>query len=71
MCIYDSCIFKCLTKYEHNSKYAKMRRSKTDEKLYTRSFKVNWYNVEKTETKIKRVARVPFIYNKDKFTSNI
>ena len=64
MCIYDSCIFQCLTKYEHNSKYAKMRKSKskTDEKLYTRSFKVNWYNVEKkTETKIKRVARVPLI----------
>ena len=48
MCVFISCQYGCLTKIEHHSKYARMRRNACIEEVQvTKSTKVNWDVVEK------------------------
>ena len=47
MCVFISCQYRCATKAEHHSKYARMRRTlRIEEKTVTKSRKVNWNMVE-------------------------
>ena len=72
MCIYDSCRFNCRNKYEHNLKYASIRRytdKKNDDVVL--SSKINWEKVEKIKKqKIQRVARVPILFRIEKDVEN-
>ncbi len=65
MCVYDSCIFPCISKSEHNSKYAKMRRFRSEPKdekdpIPTKSWKVNWNIVEKIKGVVKNIENVEY-----------
>ena len=46
MCVFQACPYECLTKKEHHSRFAKMRRGlpkeKIDESIIKLSSKVNW-----------------------------
>ena len=76
MCVYQSCLFPCITKFEHHSKYATMRRRRinnvVDNKLEIaiKSPKVNWDIVEKmninTVKKDKRYIRYKTPENKER-----
>ena len=47
MCVYKNCFLNCKNKEEHRHIYARMRKSKTEEKEIKRSPKVNWDIAEK------------------------
>jgi len=58
MCVYPTCVFPCLSKAEHHSTYANMRRGRSCPKVgelsdfnQTRSSKVNWEIAEKMNIK--------------------
>jgi hypothetical protein len=70
MCVYESCKYGCVTKSEHHSKYARMRKNKVESSEYTeiiKSTKVNWDMVEELGFNKpiirKRITRKPIIMN--------
>ena len=67
MCIYDSCIFPCLTKSEHNSKYATMRRCRNEPQITTppkKSSKVNWSVVYQMNFKDLKIVKDKIVKDK-------
>ena len=68
MCIFTSCQYGCLTKGEHHSKYARMRRNITIQQV-TKSPKVNWNVVEELKLN-KPIIRKRVHYN-DEILDNI
>lgn len=57
MCIYDDCPYFCLTKKQHHSRFARMRRNKSVEIIKTPSPKVNWNVVEQLKMNVKPLRR--------------
>ncbi len=53
MCVYEDCPYLCLSKKEHHSRYAKMRKNKAVEIVKSPSRKVNWDIVEQLKIGIK------------------
>ena len=53
MCVYDDCPYLCMSKKEHHSRYARIRRNKTVETVKIPSPKVNWDVVEQLKMNIK------------------
>jgi len=57
MCVYEDCPYLCMSKKEHHSRYAKMRREKITEFIKTPSPKVNWDVVEQLKIGIKSLRK--------------
>jgi hypothetical protein len=55
MCVYDDCPFLCLTKKQHHSRYARIRKNKPTEKIP--SPKVNWDVVEQLKMNVKPLRK--------------
>lgn len=56
MCVYDDCPYLCLTKKQHHSRYARIRKNKqSTEKIP--SPKVNWDVVEQLKMNVKPLTR--------------
>ena len=57
MCVYTSCRYGCITKEEHHSKYARMRKNSPTriEEIHEvkKSSKVNWNMVEELGLELK------------------
>jgi len=49
MCVYESCPYECITKFEHHSRYAKMRRKHKVPAIHVKSPKVNWNIVDELQ----------------------
>ena len=54
MCVYEDCPYLCLSKKEHHSRYARMRKNKQVEIVKSPSRKVNWDIVEQLKIGIKQ-----------------
>ena len=54
MCVYEDCPYLCLSKKEHHSRYARMRKNKPVEIVKSPSRKVNWDIVEQLKIGIKQ-----------------
>lgn len=57
MCVYDDCPYLCMSKKEHHSRYARIRRNKTVETVKNPSPKVNWDVVEQLKMNIKPLRK--------------
>ena len=57
MCVYEECPYLCMSKKEHHSRYAKMRREKIAEFIKTPSPKVNWDIVEQLKSDFKSLRK--------------
>jgi len=57
MCVYEDCPFLCISKKEHHSRYARMRKNKSVETVKTPSPKVNWDAVEQLKIGDKRIRK--------------
>jgi len=58
MCVYDDCPYLCLTKKQHHSRYARIRKSnKSVETKKIPSPKVNWYVVEQLKLSVKPLKK--------------
>jgi len=57
MCVYEDCPFLCISKKEHHSRYARMRKNKLVETVKTPSPKVNWDAVEQLKIGDKRIRK--------------
>ena len=64
MCIFTSCQYGCLTKGEHHSKYARMRRNITIQQV-TKSPKVNWNVVEELKLNKPIIRKKKVNYNNE------
>jgi hypothetical protein len=55
--VYDDCPYLCLTKKQHHSRYARIRKSKSVETKKIPSPKVNWYVVEQLKLSVKPLKK--------------
>ena len=58
MCIYEDCYYLCLTKKEHHSRYARMRRKTPVDFVKSPSPKVNWDVVEQLKIDKKLSSKI-------------
>lgn len=62
MCVYQNCRYLCLTKEEHHSRYATMRKNTKciciEEDIKKKSPKVNWDVVDKLKKNLKKKSEI-------------
>lgn len=57
MCVYEDCPFLCMSKKEHHSRYARIRKNNPVEIIKIPSPKVNWDVVEQLKMNVKPLRR--------------
>jgi len=57
MCVYEDCPFLCMSKKEHHSRYARIRRNNPVEIIKIPSPKVNWDVVEQLKMNVKPLRK--------------